>query len=487
MTETKIKIAPNSKESEMMVLGSMLTSINALNIAADILDDTDFYYTEHKLIFQVLKDAHQNDKPADLHLVCEELKRKDRLAAVGGAAYLTTLAQYAGTSAHIEEYCDILKNRAFSRQAISICEDGEEEFLQDPEDPAKTLEKYSNKFIELSKRYSPNDRVSIGDILFGSNSIDSIPIIEKLRIRQEYFQSYGEEFITGLPTGFKDFDDRVSVLDNTNIIVIAGRPAMGKTACALSILCNICMDQELPVGFISLEMGADQLAERILSIRTGISGEKIKRGTFTEDEFKKLKDEDAKLRSAKFFIHDQAIETVSQVVSRSRRLKDEEDIRILAIDYLQLLGVNGTSDSRQYEVAAVSKTLKALARELKIPIIVVAQLSRKVEERSDKRPLMSDLRDSGQIEQDADAIIFVYRRDYYDKTDKPGQAEFILVKNRHGSTTSVSLSFQSDCGRFGNLSHSEVIDDYGETSEELTTKTNSSKKFQKNNSYLKRV
>lgn len=451
--QIQFQTAPYSKESEMMVLGSMLTSAHALSVGALTLSSDDFYFVEHKTIYEILKHSYRSDSPADIHLVCEELKRKDKLKAVGGAGYITTLAQYAGTSAYVEEYCSIVRKKSHSRRAISMFQDAEKEFLKDPEDPAKTSEKYYQQFVDLGKRYSPNDKASIGEILSGNKSrIDNTPVIERLKARQEFYEKNKKPCLTGLPTGYTDLDNKVIILEDTNLIVIAGRPAMGKTAFALNILSNICFDQHLPVGFISLEMGADQLVERILSIRTGVSGEKIKKGTFNEEELKKLKQEEERLREDDFFIHDQAISTVSQVVSRARRLKDEEDIRIIAIDYIQLLGTDGKNDSRQYEVAEVSRTLKRLAMELKIPIIVIAQLSRKVEERMDKRPLMSDLKDSGQIEQDADAIMFVYRREYYDKNDKPGQAEIILAKNRHGPEANISLSIRLECGAFGNLS-----------------------------------
>ncbi|WP_080570041.1 replicative DNA helicase [Anaplasma marginale] len=446
------KPAPHSKESEMMVLGCMLTSINNLNVGAGLLNSDDFYYSENKVIFDVLNKCFNEGKPGDVHIVAEELKRKDQLKPSGGVAYLTTLAQYAGTSAYIEEYCEELKKCSYSRQSLFIHQSARKEFLENPDNPSKISEKYRRQLIDLDKGYSPNDKASIGEILSGNKSkVDPAPIIERLKLRQEFYKEHGKPCITGLPTGFVDIDKQVTILENTNLIVVAGRPSMGKTAFALGILSNICFDQGLPVGFISLEMGADQLTERLLSLRSGVPGEKLKRGTFTDQEFQKLQEEDKKLRKAKFFIHDQAISAVSQVASRARRLKDEEDIRILVVDYLQLLGTDSGNDSRQYEVAEVSRTMKQLARELEIPIIIVSQLSRKVEERSEKRPQLSDLRDSGQIEQDADDVLFVYRAEYYNQNEKPGEAEIIVAKNRHGSLCNSFLRFNGECGTFGNL------------------------------------
>jgi len=270
-TKPKVKIAPNSKESEMMVLGSMLTSQNALSVGVESLSNQDFYYAEHKEIFNELKELYRKDKPADVHIICESLRDKEKLKKIGGPAYITTLAQYAGTSAHVEEYCNIIRRKSYSRQALNTFQEAENDFLKDPEYPEKLTEKYHQKLVDLSKRYSPNDKASIGEILSGNKSrIDPIPTIERLKSRQEYYKEHGESCLTGLPTGFIDIDKKVTLLEDTNLIVIAGRPAMGKTAFALNILSNICFEQGASVGFISLEMGADQLVERMLSARSGV-------------------------------------------------------------------------------------------------------------------------------------------------------------------------------------------------------------------------
>jgi replicative DNA helicase len=445
--------APSSQESEMMILGCMLVNASSLNFSSECLTQEDFYHLEHKTIFDVMSNLYKEGKSADIHLVSEELKRNGKLERIGGVSYLTTLAQYAGTSAYIEEYCEGLKKKSLSRKLVYFFESGHREFLADPKNPEKKAEEYQQQLVKIVKGHSPSDKTSIGEILSGS---DSKPLINRLKERQEFYKKHGKPFLTGIPTGYIDFDNTATILEDTNLIVLAGRPAMGKTAFALNILSNICFEQQLPVGFISLEMGADQLAERILSMRTGIAGEKMKRGGVNNDELQKLQIEDEKLRQAKFFIHAQAISTVSQVVSRARRLKDEENIRILAIDYLQLLGTDRESDSRQYEVAEVSRTLKLLAMELRIPILVLAQLSRKVEERDTKRPSMSDLRDSGQIEQDADSIVFIYRPQYYDPQDRPGQAVVMISKNRHGSVGDVTLSVRLECGAFENFTSSNI-------------------------------
>ena len=452
-TETKVKTPPNSKDSEMIVLGCMLTSINALNVAADALDDSDFYYTEHKTIFRIIKGLYRSNKPADVHLVSEELKRQDKLEGIKGFGYLATLAQFAGTSAHIEAYVEELKEMRMRRDTIHLSQ----EVLNDSfdlADPIRIIEKLKNGIgnIEKNKGDSKSEVSQVGEILSGEKSqIDNRTFLEKISERQSFYEAHGKPYLTGIPTGFIDLDSKAAPLEDTNLIIVAARPAMGKTALGMNIASHTCFEKNMPVGVVSLEMGRDQLLERLISSRTGIPGESIKRGMLKNEEMKKIKEEAERISDNPFFIIDRGCHTIQQVVSTARKLKDSKDIKLLVLDYLQLLGSGAPSDSRQYEVAEISRNLKVLAMELKIPILCIAQLSRKVEERTDKKPLMSDLRDSGQIEQDADAILFIYRRDYYDKNDKPNEAELLLKKNRHGSEVDIRLQFNKECGTFSNL------------------------------------
>ncbi len=442
---------PHCKDSEMMVLGCMLSSRFALNTASSALDSEDFYFLEHQIIFQALKSLARKGKPADIHLTAQELKMSSQLQTAGGVAYLTDLAQFAGTSAHVHEYIEILKAKTYSRQAYLILEEGRKEFLTDPSDPNELAEKYHRKLAGLGKRYSSSEKASIGEILSGAKSrIDPIPLIERIEERQQYYQQVGKPFMTGIPTGFVELDRETTILEETNLVVIAARPAMGKTALAINIINHVCLEQRKPVAMFSLEMGADQLVERFLSLRTNIAGEKIKRGALSDVDFRKLREEEEVLRSAKLFVHDQNCSTITQMVTKARRLKEEEDVALYVIDYLQLMQGGGRSESRQYEVAEISRRLKLLAMELKTPFICISQLSRKVEERQGHRPMMSDLRDSGQIEQDSDVVLFVQRGDYYNPQDKPGMAEIIVAKNRNGGgLPSFLLQFDGKCGKFG--------------------------------------
>ena len=449
---------PHSKESEMMVLGCMLSNAYALKTAAGALEPFDFYFNEHKFIFQTLVQLYQEKRPGEIHLAAEHLRKNDRLQAVGGVAYLASLAQYAGVSTHIGEYIEILKVKSFNRQAYYLLEEGKREFFSDPLDPVGRIETMRTQLINLGRRYSSSDKASVGEILSGAKSrIDPIPLIERIEERRQYFKRHNKPFMTGIPTGFAELDCEATILEETNLVVVAARPSMGKTAFAINIANHVCIERKKPVVIFSLEMGADQLVERFLSLRTGISGERIKRGELSEADFETLKEEEKILRSAKLFIQDRDCSSITQILTKARRLKEEENIGLIIVDYLQLLSVGGNAESRQYEVAEISRKLKMLAMEIKTPLICISQLSRKVEERRDHRPMMSDLRDSGQIEQDSDVVIFIQRREYYDPHESPGSAELIVAKNRNGSIIpSVPLHFDGKSGRFSSPIREEI-------------------------------
>jgi replicative DNA helicase len=451
----KVKIAPNSKDSEMMVLGCMLTSINALNIAADGLNDTDFYYTEHKIIFLVLKSAYKNDKPADVHLICEELRRQDKLKAVGGAAYITTLAQYAGTSAYIEEYVSIIRDKSILRQMINASQSIEKRALEEPDDVQNALDEAQQSFFQISQSANPLAGKLISEILTGVKSESSLPFLKELQDRQERFQQLGPEDsgITGIPTSFIDFDKLINGLNNSNLMILAARPAMGKTAFAINVAENVCFKSKLPVGIFSLEMSAEQLVHRIVCSHAEVESDKIKKGSLNGAEFQRIVASVNEMQQHLMIIDDQPGLKVTDLRARARRMKETYGIRLLVVDYLQLIsgsGSNRTQESRQNEISEISRMLKNLARELNIPILCLSQLSRKVEERQGHRPMMSDLRESGSIEQDSDVVMFLLRREYYDPMDKPGMAELIIAKNRHGAVGNINLTFKKELAQFAN-------------------------------------
>ncbi|HSX38753.1 MAG TPA: replicative DNA helicase [Chlamydiales bacterium] len=456
------KTPPNSKESEMMVLGCMLTSINGLKVAADALIDENFFYAEHQIVFSTLRAAYRSDKPADIHLIGEELKRKNKLDAIGGIGYLTALAQYAGTSAYIEEYVKQVQELSQARQTVDLSQRIIQNALERPQDIPVILSRTIEDFKRIAEASSgSHEGTFIGEILSGKKSkISSTPLMDRIEERKAHVDETGEPYINGLPTGFEDLDNLATILIDTNLVIIGARPAMGKTALALSITSNVSQMQGRSVAIISLEMGADQITERFLSLRTSISGENIQRGILSNVDISKLREADQQLRKEKILLYDEQCHTIEQAVSLSRKAKGKHDIRLLVIDYLQLLGSQKSSDGRQYEVADISRKLKLLAQELSIPIICLSQLSRKVEERQDHRPLLSDLRDSGQVEQDADVVLFLYRRNYYDKYDSPHKADLILAKNRHGPIGDVLLHFDKECGVFSDMGLEQFRKDF---------------------------
>lgn len=438
---------PHSKETEMMVLGCMLSKEEALRTAACSIHPHDFYFQEHKHIFQALQQLYREGKPGEIYLAAEELRQRGQLEAAGGIAYLAALAQFSGAFGNVQDYVELLLNQSFHRQAFHLLEEGKKELFNESHSPAESIEKVRHKLVGLSRKYSTGDKASLGDILSGTTSKVSGTFLARIEERRHYYKRNNKPFMAGLPTGFAELDKEATLLEKTNLVVVAARPSMGKTAFAINLANYVCIEKQKPVALFSLEMGADQLVERLFSLRSGISGEKIKRGELTDAELFRLQEEEHQLRSAKFFIQDKNCSTIAQIEATASRLKEEEGVELFIIDYLQLLSGSG-SENRQYEVAEISRKLKLLTLELQTPILCISQLSRKVEERQGHRPQMSDLRDSGQIEQDSDVVLFIQRRDYYEPGEAPGLAEIIVAKNRNGAVFSSTLHFDGACGRF---------------------------------------
>jgi len=464
--KVNIKSAPNSKDSEMMILGCMLTSINSLNTAADSLDAEDFYYSEHKIIYKTLQEAFKKDKPADIHIIAEDLKREEKLDEVGGVVYLTSLAQYAGTSAFIEEYIQIVKNKAILRKMIETAEVIEKTALEEPEDVQTALDEAQKQFFNISQSTGNKTGILLKDILSGIQSEAQIPYLKELQERQEEYLQKGddESKITGIPTHFSDFDKLINGMNNSNLMILAARPAMGKTALALNIAENVAFKNDMPVGVFSLEMTAEQLLHRIICSQSEVESEKIKNGSLNGIEYQRIVSCVNMMMQKKMIIDDSPGLKVTDLRARARRMKESFNIGLLVIDYLQLLSGSGSmrsTENRQIEISEISRMLKTLARELNIPILCLSQLSRKVEERQGHRPMMSDLRESGSLEQDSDLVMFLLRREYYDPYDKPGQGELIVAKNRHGAIGSINLTFRKEIAQFANYTpiHADEMKD----------------------------
>lgn len=464
--EPKYRVAPHSKESEMMVLGCMLTRINSLNSAADLLDENDFYFPEHRLIFHVLKDAYRQDKPADVHLVCEELKRIEKLNTVGGAPYIASLAQYAGTSAYLEEYAQLVKSKAILRRMIQAAQTVEKNALEDPPNVHDTLDEAQALFFQIGQSANPGTGIELRNLLQGAKTASEKPFLKELQERQEKFRTIGpdEPKITGIPTHYIDLDTMINGLNNSNLMIVAGRPAMGKTALALNIAEQVCFKNKMAVGIFSLEMSAEQLMHRLVCSKAEVESDKIRTGSLSGVEFQRIVTAISEMQEHTMIIDDQPGLRITDLRARARRMKEAHDIKFLVIDYLQLISGSGSSrtiESRQNEISEISRMLKTLARELDIPILCLSQLSRKVEDRAGHRPMLSDLRESGSIEQDSDIVIFLLRREYYDPNDKPGMAEVIVAKNRHGSVGSVNLTYIKELVQFRNYTpiQIEIADD----------------------------
>jgi len=457
LPQSKIKVAPHSKESEMIVLGTMLSSTNSLNMGADALSDADFYFTEHKIVFQALKAAYLSDKPADVHLIAEELKRQDQLKAIGGIGYLTTLAQYAGTAAYTEEYIELVRDKSILRRMINAAQDVERQALNNPSDVNILLDDAQAKFFLISQAANAGAGVLVKDLLSGVKAPTQTPYLKELQQRQELFLQKGanEQTITGIPTHFFDLDKLINGLSPSNLMILAARPAMGKTALALNIAENVAFKNGCPVGIFSLEMTAEQLLHRMICSQAEVESDKIRTGSLNGVEYQRVVSAVGAMMKGTMVIDDQPGLKITDLRARARRMKESHNIQLLVVDYLQLISGSGLSrgvENRQNEISEISRMMKTLARELNVPIICLSQLSRKVEERQGHRPMMSDLRESGSIEQDSDIVLFLLRREYYDPYDKPGLAELIVAKNRHGAVGTVNLTYRKELAQFANYS-----------------------------------
>lgn len=457
-------MTPASKESEMMVLGCMLTHESALAVGADGLDEYDFYFKEHQQIFYALKSAYTKDKPADVHLVAEILKIAGKLDSVGGVAYITEVAQYAGTSAYIEEYVAIIRNKSVLRKMIQAAGEIKKTATEQPEDVNSALDDAQSMFFKISQSANQSLGTSVKQILDGTKAESKTPYLKELQLRQEKFHNRdpNEPITVGIPSGLNDLDKLIGGLNAANLIIVAGRPSMGKTALGINIAEHICFNLNKPVGVFSLEMTSEELLHRMICTKAEVPSEKIKTGALDGAEYQRIVAAVSEMQDHTFVIDDQPGLKITDLRARARRMKEVYDIQFLLIDYLQLLsGSKGhfNTENRQTEIAEISRMLKNLARELNIPIICPSQLSRKVEERAGHRPMLSDLRESGSIEQDADCVMFIYRRDYYNATDHPGMAEIIVAKNRHGSIGDVRLVFQKEFAQFKNYTAESNSDD----------------------------
>ncbi len=425
------KLPPQNVEAEQSVLGGILIENEAVNKVMEILTADDFYRDAHSRIFNALISLSERDEPADLITLTNELRKIDQLDSIGGASYLASLIDSVPTAANIEYYAKIVKEKAILRKLIQTSTEIITQSYQDRGDVEGFLDEAERAIFEISEKRVKPSFYSIRDIVK-----ESFKTIERL------FEK--KELVTGVPSGFKELDRLTAGFHASDLIIVAGRPSMGKTALCLNISQYAAIEKRIPVAIFSLEMSKEQLVIRMLCSEAQVEGTRLRTGFLTESDWPKLTLAAGNLSDAPIFIDDSAAISVLELRAKARRLKGEHGLGMLIIDYLQLMKGRTRVESRQQEISEISRSLKALAKELNIPVIAVSQLSRKTEERTGNRPQLSDLRESGAIEQDADLILFLYRDEVYNRSeDNPnkGKAELIIGKQRNGPIGKIDLAF----------------------------------------------
>ncbi|MCM3164394.1 replicative DNA helicase [Metabacillus litoralis] len=433
------RIPPQNIEAEQAVLGAIFLQPSSITLTSELLIPEDFYRASHQKIYNAMLDLSDKGEPVDLVTITAALADVNLLEEVGGVSYLSDLANSVPTAANIEYYAKIVEEKSILRRLIrtatTIAQDG-----YSREDEVEVLLGEAEKTImEVAQRKNAGAFQNIKDVL-----VQTYDNIETLHDRK------GD--VTGIPTGFIELDKMTAGFQRNDLIIVAARPSVGKTAFALNIAQNVATKTEENVAIFSLEMGADQLVMRMLCAEGNIDAQRLRTGSLTPEDWGKLTMAMGSLSDSGIYIDDTPGIRVGDIRAKCRRLKQESGLGMVLIDYLQLIQGNGRTDNRQQEVSEISRTLKELARELKVPVIALSQLSRGVEQRQDKRPMMSDIRESGSIEQDADIVAFLYRDDYYDKeSENKNIIEIIIAKQRNGPVGTVSLAFVKEYNKFVNL------------------------------------
>lgn len=439
------RVPPQNIEAEQAVLGAMLIDKEAIAKATEVLSADDFYREAHRVIFSAMLELYNKNEAVDMVTVTEILKRDNKLEDIGGIAYITSLANVVLTAANVKYHAEIVAEKSVLRQLVRVSTEIAAMGYEANEDVGTLLDTAESRILEISNRKKKNDFTAINDIL-----MDSVQSIESL------LQNKGG--LTGLPAGFADLDKLTSGLHPSDFIILAARPSMGKTALALNIVQNVALRAHKVIGgeprsvaFFSLEMSKEQLVNRMLCAEAGIDSQRLRVGEMHDEDWTHLWDACDKMSRAKIYIDDTAGITAMDMRSRARRLKAEHGLDLIVVDYLQLMqgsGKRNNSGDRQQEVSEISRSLKALARELDVPVLALSQLSRSVESRQVKRPMLSDLRESGSLEQDADIVAFLYREDYYNPETENKHTELIIAKHRNGPVDTVNLFFQKQFTKF---------------------------------------
>ena len=438
--EFQKRVLPNSIEAEKSVIGAMLMDEDAITVASEMLMGDDFYVKQNEILFETMIELSNEGKPVDLVTLQDRLKEKDVLPEVSSLEYVKDLLDSVPTAANIKYYAKIVADKANLRKLIKVNEDIENQCYVQKDSVESIMDDAEKKIFKVLQKRNAGDYVPINVVV--SDALNKISA-----------SAQNKGAVTGIATGFTDLDYRTAGLQPSDLILIAARPSMGKTAFVLNIAQNIAFKQHKSCAIFSLEMSKEQLVNRLFSLQSGVDAQKLRTGNLNDSDWESLIEGATSIAESGLIIDDTPGISIGELRSKCRKYKLEHDLSVVMIDYLQLMSGSGrNTDSRQQEISDISRSLKALARELQVPVIALSQLSRKVEERPDHRPMLSDLRESGAIEQDADVVMFIYRDDYYNKeTDKKGISEIIVAKQRNGPIGTIELAWLPELTKFANL------------------------------------
>ncbi len=441
MRETDLhldKLPPQNLDAEQSVLGAILIDNNALTRALEILDPDDFYKLSHRKIFFAMTELFDKNEPIDLITLTDELKKENELDAVGGIAYLSLMVNMIPTAANVKYHSHIVREKALLRGLLRSANEIASKVYEENFDAEDLVDYAERSIFKISDKRVKASFVSLKEVIK-----DSFEMIEHLYDKKET--------VTGVPSGFRDLDDLTTGFQKGDLIIVGGRPSMGKTAFALNIAQHAGLELKEPVAIFSLEMAREQLAIRMLCAEAMVNSNSIRKGFIKKEDWHKLTSAASNLTGAPIFIDDTSGITVLELRAKARRLKIEHGLSLIIVDYLQLMRGKGSFERREQEISDISRSLKGLAKELSVPVIAVSQLNRSVEQRRPPKPILADLRESGAIEQDADVILFLYRDEIYNREAKKGHSEIIIAKQRNGPTGTVDLAFMSTCTRFLNM------------------------------------
>lgn len=440
MDEAFIKrVLPHSSEAEQSVIGSMIMDKDAIVTASEMVTGDDFYEQRYSVLFDAMIELFNEGKPVDLITLSNKLKEKDVPPEICSLEFIRDLITAVPTSANVRHYATIVKEKSVLRQLIKVTEGITNQCYLDKDKVETIMEETEKKVFDILQKRNTGDFVSIKDIVF--HSLESIESAAK-----------NKGSVTGVATGFYDLDYKTAGLQPSDLVLIAARPSMGKTAFVLNIAEHVALRSNVTTAIFSLEMSKDQLVKRILSMHSKVDSQAIRSGDLSDDDWLKLVESARTIGNSNLIIDDTSSISISELRSKCRKFKLEHNLGLVIIDYLQLMSGSKKSESRQQEISEISRSLKALAREINAPVVALSQLSRAVEQRPDKRPMLSDLRESGAIEQDADVVMFIYRDDYYNHdSEDAGISEIIIGKQRNGPTGTVKLAWLSQYTKFANL------------------------------------